>query len=381
MPTINISAISLGKAGDLDTNEKQLGAEQAKDLLGKSFGSSDDPLARHLTDVTLNDGNGDGQISFNSSQGNPSGEYLMSGGERHYLDTGIIYSGQVTYMDGTTATDVPLRVLQDVNGNLMLVPPPHNASQFEITALTSRPLQAITLMGVRTNNFGSLDTSRYGLQGAPAFVCFCGGTLIRTARGDVAVEDLQVGDLVATRDNGFQELRWIGRKALEASQLHLFTSLRPVRIRAGALGQGLPHRDLRVSQQHRVLIASRIAERIFGQPEVLVAAKHLLGLPGIEIDDSLQPLVYHHLLFDRHEVLFSEGAQTESLFTGTEALKAVDSGARAEIVALFPELADEDPDRLPARHIGRGHCARKLAQRHAENGHPLQGGARPQARH
>lgn len=374
MPTVNICAISLGSFRDLDPNEQQQGAERAGDLVGSSFGSADAPLARNMLDLTLNDGNNDGRVEFNSARGNPGGEYISQGGTQHYLDTGVIYSGTVTYMDGTTTSNVPLRVLQDVSGNLVLVPPPRNASQFEITALTSRPLQAITLTGVQSSNFAGLDTSRYGLQGAPAFVCFCAGTLIRTERGDVAVEELQVGDRVMTRDNGLQDLRWIGSKALDASQLHLFRQLRPVRIRAGALGGGLPLRDLRVSQQHRVLVGSRIAERIFGQPEVLVAAKHLLGLPGIEIDDSLQPLFYHHLLFDRHEVLFSEGAQTESLFTGPEALKAVDGAARAEIVALFPELAEDDPDRLPARQIGRGHRARKLAQRHAENRQPLQAG-------
>ncbi|WP_246175240.1 Hint domain-containing protein [Paracoccus limosus] len=374
MPTVNISAIALGTHPDLDPDEQRLGAENARSLLGHSFGNADSPLARNMLDLTLNDRNNDGAISFNTAWGNPAGEYVRHDNAIHYLDTGVLYSGTVTYMDGSTASNVPLRVLQDVNGNLVLVPPPHTASRAEIDALTTRPLQSLQITGLLQNDFSRLDISRYDLQDAPAFVCFRHGTLIRTERGDIAVEHLRVGDRVMTRDNGPQVLRWIGRKALDGDQLRLFAQLRPVRIRAGALGRDMPRRDLHLSQQHRVLVGSRIAERIFGRNEVLVAAKHLLALPGIERDDSLQPLEYYHLLFDRHEILFSEGAQTESLFTGPEALRAIDAAARAEIVALFPELAAEDPDRLPARQIGKGHRARNLARRHADNRQPLQAG-------
>lgn len=372
MPAVTICAISLGRHSDLDTDERYLGAERAGDLVGSTFGGAQTPLAGSLIDLTLNDGNNDGRVAFDSGAGNPQGEYIQHQASTHYLDTGVLYYGTVTYMDGSTASHVPLRVLQDVDGNLVLVPPPRGAAQGEIDALTTRPLQSVTIDSVAQNNFGGLDTSRYGLQGAPAFVCFGRGTRIMTARGEVAVEDLRVGDMVLTRDNGPQPLRWIGSKALDRHQLALFTQLRPVRIRGGALGHGLPRRDLSVSQQHRVLVQSRVAERIFGQPEVLVAAKHLVGVAGIEIDDSAQPVEYFHLLFDRHEVLYSEGALTESLFTGAEALKAVDAAARAEIVALFPELATVDPDRIPARQIGKGHRARQLARRHAMNGRPLQ---------
>lgn len=372
MPTVNICALALGTHRDLDSDERTLGAERANELVGTTFGGADNPLARNMLDLMLNDGNGNGTVAFNSQQGNPRGEYIVEGGNIHYLDTGVLYRGTVTYMDGSSVSNVPLRVLQDTDGNLVLVPPPRGASQAEIDALTTRPLQSITINGVSQNTFGGLDTSRYGLEGAPAFVCFCQGTLILTARGPVAVEALCVGDQVMTRDNGLQPLRWIGSKALDGDQLRLFAGLRPVRIRAGALGLDMPTRDLHVSQQHRVLVSSRIAERIFGQPEVLVAAKHLIGLPGIEIDARFAAVTYYHLLFDRHEVIFSEGAQTESLFTGPEALKAVDAPARAEIVALFPALAGDDPDRQPARQIGGGNRARQLARRHALNDQPLQ---------
>ena len=84
---------------------------------------------------------------------------------------------------------------------------------------------------------------------------------------------------------------------------------------------------------------------------------------------SRKHLFQVHFLFDRHQIMESDGAETESLFTGPEALKTVDSAARIEILHLFPELASIDYDRLPdpVRPILSGRQGRKLANRHANN--------------
>ncbi|MFB2531728.1 Hint domain-containing protein [Paracoccus sp. p3-h83] len=202
-------------------------------------------------------------------------------------------------------------------------------------------------------------------------VCFTEGTLIDTARGPVAIEDLGIGDLVMTRDRGAQPIRWIGQRAIEADELEANPNLRPVRIRAGALGAGLPAADLVVSPQHRVLVRSRIAQRLFGTDEVLVAAKQLCQVDGIDIATDLTRVVYVHMLFDRHEVVTSNGAESESLFTGPEALKSVGAAARDEILAIFPELADRDYQAIPARTLASGRMGRKLAVRHIQNGKAL----------
>ncbi|MEF9601523.1 Hint domain-containing protein [Paracoccus sp. PXZ] len=373
MPTVtSIRVIYLGSHSDLDNDEWSLGAERAGELVGTTFGSAEQPLAREINEVLLHDGNNDGTISFNNAFGSPSGEYTQHEGMRYDLDSGIIYTGTVTYVDGTTASNIPLRVVQATDGTLALVPPTLSASQTEIDGVTSKAIQSITLTGVVDSRFTGLDVSRYGLENSPGFVCFRNGTLILTERGDIPVEDLRPGDMVITRDHGPQPLRWIGHKHLDAELLGLFDKLRPVRIRAGALGNRLPRRDLYVSQQHRILVSSKIAERMFGESEVLVAAKHLTGIEGIEIDDSAEALTYHHLLFDRHEILCSEGAQTESLFTGEQALKTLDPAARAEITALFPELVAGGNGPEPARRLGNGREGRRLAERHSANRRELQ---------
>ncbi|MDO5620623.1 MAG: Hint domain-containing protein [Paracoccus sp. (in: a-proteobacteria)] len=203
------------------------------------------------------------------------------------------------------------------------------------------------------------------------FPCFARGTLIETDRGAVAIEDLAEGDLVQTRDNGMQPIRWIGSRHLPEIALNLNEKLRPIRIKAGALGAGLPATDLLVSPQHRILVRSRIAQRMFGTDEVLIAAKQLCQIEGIDIATDLAEVEYFHMLFDRHEVVTSNGAETESLFTGPEALKAVGPAAREEIFAIFPELKDRDYTPVPARLLPSGRMGRKLAVRHAQNGKPL----------
>ena len=194
--------------------------------------------------------------------------------------------------------------------------------------------------------------------------CFCAGTMILTARGEVAVQDLRAGDLVVTRDNGLQPIRWIGSRALDRVDLALAPRLNPIRIRAGALGQGLPRQDLLVSPQHRVLVRSTIAKRMFGAAEVLVAARQLTAIEGIE-ELRVDTVEYFHILFDRHEIVLSNGAETESLYTGAEALKALGAAARDEIFALFPELRETPAP--AARPFVPGAKARQMAERHQRN--------------
>jgi hypothetical protein len=150
-------------------------------------------------------------------------------------------------------------------------------------------------------------------------------------------------------------------------------NIRPIVIRAGSLGQCIPESDLRVSPQHRMLVKSRIAERLFGETEVLVAAKHLLQIDGIDVDTESDSVTYYHFLFDRHQIVEANGAESESLYTGPSALKAVDPEARQEILSIFPELAEMAYDALPnaARALLSGRQARRLAQRHVQNGKQL----------
>lgn len=202
-------------------------------------------------------------------------------------------------------------------------------------------------------------------------VCLTAGSLVDTPDGPRRVETLAVGDAVLTLDRGAQPLRWIGRRRLGARELAANPRLRPIRIAAGALGPGLPARALRVSAQHRMLLRSRIAGRMYAADEVLVAAVHLTDIPGICRDAAALEVVYIHLMFDRHEILFAEGAPTESLYLGPMARQALPEAALEELLTLFPALADAGRLPDPARTLARGRRARKLVARHRDHARPL----------
>ena len=186
--------------------------------------------------------------------------------------------------------------------------------------------------------------------------CFTPGTLIATPRGEVPVESLKEGDRVITRDNGIQEIRWMGAKGLTGRELLQKEHLKPVLIQKGSLGYGLPERDMLVSPNHRVLVNNDKTALYFEEREVLVAAKHLTGLAGVSRVDTMKT-TYIHFMFDQHEVILSDGSWTESFQPGHQTLDGLGNAQRQEILELFPELATEQ---------GREdyHAARRTLKRH-----------------
>lgn len=192
--------------------------------------------------------------------------------------------------------------------------------------------------------------------------------MIGTDTGEKAVEALRAGDRVRTMDHGLQEIRWIGDVEIPAADLAANPKLLPVRIRAGSLGQDLPQRDLLVSRQHRILVNSNIVQRMFGTSQILIPAISLVGIDGIEIASDVDSIIYWHILFDRHEIIFAEETPTESLFTGPEALKSVPADVRKEIEALFPQLLDPNFSPPPARLIpAKTSQIRQLVARHTRH--------------
>ncbi|MBN2630562.1 MAG: Hint domain-containing protein [Rhodobacteraceae bacterium] len=196
-----------------------------------------------------------------------------------------------------------------------------------------------------------------------SIVCFTPGTLIATPRGEVAVEDLRVGDKVITRDNGIQEIRWMGAKAMGWHDFAANPHLRPIMVKAGSLGNDLPERDMMLSPNHRLLVANDRTALYFDEHEVLVAAKHLIGGKGVQQVESVGT-TYYHFMFDQHEVVLSNGAWTESFQPGDYTLKGLGNAQRSELLELFPEL--KAPDGVEAYQAARKtlkkHEARLLAR-------------------
>jgi len=186
--------------------------------------------------------------------------------------------------------------------------------------------------------------------------CFTPGTLIATPKGERLIEDLAVGDKVITRDNGIQEIRWLGGKSLDWRQLSANPHLRPILIRAGSLGNDLPERDMMVSPNHRMLIANDRTALYFEEHEVLAAAKHMVNNRGVH-EVVTMSTTYIHFLFERHEVVLANGAWTESFQPGDHTLKGLGNSQRTEIFEIFPDLET-------AEGIKDYKSVRKVVQKH-----------------
>lgn len=169
-------------------------------------------------------------------------------------------------------------------------------------------------------------------QYADYAACFTSGTRISTPNGLRRIETLQVGDLVSTLDNGPQPIRWIGQRRVEAQD-----AFAPIRVAPGVLGNT---RDLWLSPEHRVLCRDARVQLLFGCDEALVAVKTLVDGRNVTREVGGE-VTYLHLLLDTHDVVFAEGAPSETLLLSDHALRGMGDAAAAEALTLFPELVTE----------------------------------------
>ncbi len=224
-------------------------------------------------------------------------------------------------------------------------------------ATTNGPLKVATYEDIDVNGDGSID----GLENADAafsddlnlllVVCFASGTLIESATGLRAVETIAAGDLVMTLDDGLQPVRWAGVQTVSGTG-----PTAPVHIARGALGNIRP---LVVSQNHRMLVSGARAEILFGQLEVLIAAKHLVNNRTIQIRPCAE-VSYHHFMFENHQIVFAEGCPAESLYPGAQTLSTLPDSECDEIRHLLPEQFRSGAAMPVSRYELRGYEAAAL---------------------
>ncbi len=285
------------------------------------------------------------------------------------LDSTITYDG-TSYLAGTTVEAEFTITVEDPDGNT-----------YEIIALNFvegggpsygtieglafiGPVGGFPPQGVPLTVTGAVEgpgtgTTPYATYATPP--CFTTGTLIETAQGPRAIETLCVGDLVRTMDHGLAPIRWIGKTDIPAAQMQIQPDLCPVLVRAGALGDNAPSHDLRISPQHRLLISDWRAEMYFGEPEVLAPAKHLLNDHSILQDHGTDDIAYFHLLFDDHQIIFSNGIPSESFLPGPEVCNGLARDVQDEILRIFPELGSDWGSMWAARPCVRGAMAQTLS--------------------
>lgn len=359
---VTLSALYLGSFADLDTNESDRDMESESSLLG-TYGSQAAPLYKNIVDITTNsaaDGGpsdpDDALSADHSDDGTPDTMVydLGAGQVTTQLDSTAQVSGTITFFDGTTLTDTFV-VLQDQTGALFLTIYDSQAT------LDDKGVASFQITSVINSDFdGAGQFNRDDLNFVP---CFTDDALILTPSGIVPITELKVGDMVMTRDNGPQPIRWIGETKVSRRALFASPNLQPYRIKAGCFGPGMPFADLTLSPQHRVLTGGKLVEKMFGDEEMLIAVKHLEKLKKVHKPQVKGTITYRHILFDRHEIIFANGLPSESLLIGQEARNKLPKALMDEIETLMPQIAKSPAAQPPARVLARGHHGRLLSKR------------------
>ncbi len=189
---------------------------------------------------------------------------------------------------------------------------------------------------------GTVDYSSF----KKLLLCFGGGTRIETDRGSIAVEDLNAGDMVWTVDHGFQPIKWINKTFHSWSKEP--DKQKPILFQAGSLGAGLPHNDLIVSPQHRMLFPDTIEEL-----GLLGPAKAMTCLKGVRQMNGCRQIVYYHLMLKQHEVIMAEGTLTESFYPGSWVMRCFSRSQRIEVTNVLASWPREKKtgDYLGARRF------------------------------
>ncbi|MFT8719104.1 Hint domain-containing protein [Acetobacter sp.] len=185
------------------------------------------------------------------------------------------------------------------------------------------------------------ETSSDALYAAPndilvtmtAAACFCRGTLIETEFGPMAIETIAAGTRVRTVEGELACVRWRGVRRYTHKQMMLNRTLCPVRLRAHALAQDVPRRDLRLSQLHALYLQ-----------KILLPANALVNGRSIFIESPSPAIEYHHLDVGAHCVVLAENTPAETLLGENEARRSFDNYS-------------EEIERMPETGKPPAHCA------------------------
>lgn len=184
----------------------------------------------------------------------------------------------------------------------------------------------------------NIDIDRHSrrTQAPGGVICFTPGTMILTEDGPRPVEEITEGTRLQTKDNGCDEVIWVGSRRISGARLYAMPHLSPIRFREGALDKGVPDAGLLVSPDHRMVLRGPRARELFNTDEVLVAARDLINDHNIVVDRTVREVTYIHLLLPRHQILFANGVESESFHPASAALSSI-----------APDQVDTMFDRLP----------------------------------
>ena len=340
-----------------DGNDTILGQDDDDILIG---GSGDDRLDGGIDDDTLEGGTGNDVLT--GGAGNDTFVYTVGDG----LDTITDFNfGNTGALDDGDATNNDFINLSGFYDNIAELQDDHaddgilnqsNAGSIVWGQTVDYSDNTRFAAGEGIAFTGQTPDGASFTQENTGVICFTPGTLILTELGECPVEDLRPGDRIVTRDNGVQTLQWMAQRRIGAAELRADERLRPVLIQPGLIGAEEP---LLVSPQHGILLRTETGD------ETLVRAIHLARRPGgkARVAHGKRSVTYIHLMFDAHQIVFANGAPTESFYPGTMALAALSDPARDELRAIFPDVFKRPAGQVFGATVRRFARPRDLPQR------------------
>ncbi|MGC1504983.1 MAG: Hint domain-containing protein [Sulfitobacter sp.] len=191
------------------------------------------------------------------------------------------------------------------------------------------------------SNDGS-QTGNIGFDGAsPYMYCFAAGTQISTPSGDKTVEMLSIGDMVLTQTGASVPVKWVGYQTVR--KLFSGAKMQPVRIGAGALGDGLPHSDLTVTADHGMIIDGLVINA-----SALVNGDTIDFVPLSELPDQV---TYYHVETDAHDVILANGAPAETFMDASGRSAFDNSQEYIDLYGVERIIPEMDMPRISSRRL------------------------------
>ena len=278
------------------------------------------PIDNVIADETGSGGVGLGKLSIGpggtvnlAATNSFAGGIVITGGTLELSAPGAAGSGQITFAAATdptlafAAADVPTNTIAglaagdfiqvtDKTLSGVLYTPGGNGGSLQVDFAGGGNVDLLIAGSYTQANFPIVSNE----IAVDAVSCFLRGTRILTARGDVPVEALAIGDLVRTEFSGLVPIKWIGHRHIDCRRHPDPRKVWPVRVQAGAFGESLPPRDLWLSPDHAVYMNKG-----------LIPVRHLINGTTIQ-QVPKDEVAYYHVELDRHDVVFAERLPAES---------------------------------------------------------------------
>ena len=274
----------------------------------------------------------------------------LSSGKLTLSPTTAVVSNTVDYYyDSQAPVVLDLTTIPFLQGDTTAVSSPvYNFNEAFVQSVSIETAQGATVLDLENvttdfyeTGYTTVTSATLASDGAGGtlltFVaCYASDTRIDIPGGHIAqAGDLQIGDLVMTVSGSAKPVKWVGRRSYAGRFLSGNPRVQPIRFAAGSLSEGVPRRDLLVSPEHAMFLEG-----------VLIPARCLVNGTSIRQESGLSRVDYVHIELDLHDVIFAEGAPSETF---------VDDGGRA----MFHNAIDYSA-RYPDAQQNDSYCARRV---------------------